>query len=109
MDDHPLLLPDQMPAHTNPLAALKPNPHTITLKMLIFKWSASNWYDVFQLFCESCTLWFHLQGVSAEPRDNGDRTDYVLSLLGTTGHRKFNQWKPVCAIPDNHAPAKKSV
>ena len=72
IDDHPALSPDTLAAFTAALAALKPNPPTITLKMLTFKWSAYDQYEEFQLFHESLTTWFHLQGMPAKPRDNGD-------------------------------------
>ena len=45
----------------------------------------------------------------AEPGDSGDRIQYVLSFLGTTGHMRFKQWKPAGAIPHDCASDKKSA
>ena len=35
--------------------------------------------------------------------------EYVLNFMGATGKRKFNQWKPVGATPDDCTTVKKSA
>ena len=60
-------------------------------------------------FNSSMNSWVCLQGIPAGPGDNSDRIEYVLNFLDTTGCRKFNQWKPAGAMPDDHTTAKKSA
>ena len=109
LDDHPTPPPDPLAVLTAAIDAPKPNPSTVTLNTPTFKWSAPGQYNEFQLFHESLNSWFHLQGVPAEADDTGDRTEYILNFLGTTGHRNFKQWKPTSATPDKCVTAKKSV
>ena len=55
---------DPLAALSAALAALKPNPSTVTLKLQVV---IPDQYDEFKLLCESLNSWFHLQGVPVEP------------------------------------------
>ena len=96
-DDCPALLHDPLLALDFALAALKPNVPTVTLKCWLSNGLPLDQDDEFQLFFESPTSWFHLQGVPGVPRDNGDRKKHVLDSLVTLACRKFNQLEPVSA------------
>ena len=91
---------DQIAAFTAAIAMLLTNQPSISLVTLSFDGNTMEQYDDFQLFHKSVESWFTLQNIPAEtPEDltaepNSTQLEYVLNLLGNTGHRKFDCWKP---------------
>ena len=70
-------------------------------------------YDDFQLFHKSVESWFTLQNIPAETPDptvesNSTQLEYMLNFLGSTGHRKYDQWKPT-STADEIAKKKKQA
>ena len=93
---------DPIAALTAALAKLLPNQPSISLVTPSFDWNTMEQYD-FQLFHKSVESWFTLQNIPAETapgagsdaEPNSTRLEYVLNILGNTGHRKFDHWKPI--------------
>ena len=83
---------------TNALKELAPNPST-TLVPLTFDWNSTEQYSDFQLFMEFVKSWFTLQNIVKEEKDGSTKIDsirleYVLNVLGNTGHKKYERWQP---------------
>ena len=87
MDDHPAPPFDQLAALTAELPALKPKPPAVTMKIQLLSGQCLTSMISSNSSNESLTSWFHLQGVPAEPGDNGDQIENALNFLGTTGCR----------------------
>ena len=73
------------------LKALAPNPLT-TLIPPTFDWNLTEQYSDFQHFTKSVKSWFKLQnkgGKTGSTKIDSTRVEYVLSFLGNTGRKKY--------------------
>ena len=98
---------DPLAALTAALKLLMPNQPATNVKTPTFKWTMSDQYDEFKLFCESTDSWFHFQAIPDEPDDKGACLEYILNFLGTIGYWKWNQWTPASANTDDIVATKK--
>ena len=61
------------------------------------------------MFLWALDSWFCLQGVPAEPSDDGFGHEYVFNFLSATGLRKLNQWMATSNSEAAHGAEKKSA